>query len=798
MQLISFIASDNFLESKQQQSSYNRSSRNVYNSSASSHYDVTFNLVSNRSILVKDRTNFELSSSLPVNLNYRAGSKIDLDAASSMNRDDDDDYNRNQQADLIQISQSPHDHLIGQSINVSSVFPKQKNVYHNSLLLKPLLLKQYQQQQQQQRLEELQKAIEQPNELNSSFLDLFDDLWNIKNKSRITLIQLEYFVKKKKNIVNKTNGSSGKKHSNINETLTNNTTKNSPLVQLKTTNGSHETTRDNTGQSTVNNVKFGNNYKLPGKVFNHLSGANNLHGTVRNNPQRVLSSVGAQIHNWLLFIQSKLNRMISSISAPFANRQSTLQPVRLSLRQSTTTNSVVKSNDDKNLLNNNNNVGGDSQSSQKVGDKTKRLIVKRQAFVGKTKLQDMTLDSNQGEIDNNFKKVKQCVELDSNSISKCKTTEALVNVNLNNTFPGTQKSIEDNCKHIAFLLGSCWPQQLEQISASLASWNESLVSSTDFPLPSPYLKFTMNKTEHNNEPSNANSGVSCGTTPQVQDIVLDRISWMWLNLCMDKKFRQDYIDNLKCLSFWNQDRAQIVCSNEYKRMQANLAVSSEMIAKTTNPLQPNELNMLRTTTTTTNNNSDGNITRSRGDRNGDLAVIDREFESKTLCCMFDLFLRCVYKQAAKDCSNDGGQFVVSFMSRIGTDDMKYLCNGEPRTINRKLHQSNSNKKGNFTSYEKGPFIESDYCNEPRIYSALHGLKNELYQDKIPSSGKPRPLNAKNRPAIINYDPALLGGENEASESNSGSKVDLDMFYIIITWTFAFSFHFWFLFTLISE
>lgn len=767
LELITFAASDSFIESLvNKQASNDSISRRI-----------------NDGFIVTDTSRFirRTNHKLP---HQEAESILETAIVSASNKQD-------RRPSFLQISQFD-DQFRGRPLNGSNVYQHRHEYYddsENNLFsnLKPFLSSQYQQDSLDRQVETKQV---QPNELNSSFLELFDDLWEIKNKSRITLVRLEYFRNNSKfynfdkGIIQSNRSNTNTNHSKIQThfepTIKQVRPPSQPPVHLKKIVGfpfinrqyggeKNHNIKETIGKPAANNSTklINNNGKQIDRVSNQL---NILPGTVRNNPQKVLASLGCQIHDWFLLVQSKANRIISSLTIPFANKQVILpMGISASSRQDTTN---VRSIDDVIIEIDQEISNSSTPNNNRNSSPIKHSPVKRQA---------LNMDPNSGDS-------KQCIELDLNLRARCNTTSAIVNVNLNSTFPGTDKSIEDNCEQLAFLLGSCWPQQLERITSSLASWNESIVSSPDFPLPTPMTS----KSDDNNtgeHQSGSGKAVSCGVAPQVQEIVLDRISWMWLNLCMDRKFRQDYIDNLKCLSLWTQDRAQLVCSNEYKRMQANLAVSSEIVAKTT--LQSNELNMLRSANDLAQSTGSGN---SRGDRSGVFEGIDRELESKTLCCMFDLFLRCVHKQAVKDCSNSGSQFVISFMSRIGTDDMKYLCNGEPRSIIRTnpKHPENSLRKGdNSTSHEKGPFIESNYCNEPRIDAALHGVTNQLYEDKIPSSGKPRPLGSKSRPANINYNPTSMSdGQTLVPETNSGRpKVDLDVISALISWIFTISIHF---------
>lgn len=338
---------------------------------------------------------------------------------------------------------------------------------------------------------------------------------------------------------------------------------------------------------------------------------------------------------------------------------------------------------------------------------------------------------------------ERCIDPDVNTINNCLHHEKVMTEKLSQSFPGNLAAIEDNCRTISFLLGNCWPEHLHYIRIVLASWDESVLKTTDFPLPIPpttagtggsMLGQQQQQQLNDRSPYNNNRPTElqpCGVSSNVSAAIIERMNWMWLNLCLDKKFRTDYIENVSCLAKWPNEKAQSSCQTEHRQMQAQMnlymtnanqyltsastggsgsinkgrplakrqvtfdmardqqqrllpgtsSLNAKTIATTEIPLTVNETSVAKTTNPPLQINltTSSLMSRSLPSTSSYDPTLERELSSKALCCVYDLYLRCVYKWAHKDCSKSGAQFVVNFMSRMGTDDMKYLCNNEPPT-----------------------------------------------------------------------------------------------------------------------
>lgn len=492
-------------------------------------------------------------------------------------------------------------------------------------------------------------------ELNLSFLKLFDELWRIKSSSIQALVTLEYFT-------TSLNESLAVEEQPIKQSTS--STK-SPQVELPTTSAPPELVVE---EKPTKRPPSKATSKPSISVNGQLVPANTVVGKMKN-PMDFMQSIKVQTSEMLQNLRHRLDRVFTRLKWPLS-RQIQGRLAGAKLNRSGEIESNLGETVDRLL-----GLPSDAGSTSSLTARTKRQI---------------------GQNDN-------CVRLSPSQVQTCTSYESLVGASLSSSFPGTLTAIEESCNNISYLIGVCWPNQLELLKSMLVSRNETLVNATDFPLPG------SGRVDSKFVPR------SCGLESLLDRIVLERINWMWLNLCMDKRFRSDYASNLKCLSLWSQERARLVCNSEYKRMQANMAAKDL--------LEP--------------------ASSSR----------DNELESKTICCAFDLFLRCVYRQAVRDCGRAGGQFVVNFMSRVGSEDMKYLCNSEPkqmvRTLAKQAHQSpqgqlqDSGGGGGGSSQrirlkaasaggslnqklDRGPFIESGYCSESKVSVALHeGLSSAL-------------------------------------------------------------------------
>lgn len=402
-----------------------------------------------------------------------------------------------------------------------------------------------------------------------------------------------------------------------------------------------------------------------------------------------------------------------------------------------------------------------------------------------------------------------CVNLTIDETAQCYTTEAEVNAKLNISFPGTVKSIEENCGSITFLLTSCWPHQLQVIRSSMKSWNESLLAMTEFPLPLGQQSASTSsvpsslQAPRGTQLQGTTTQTSCGVQSKAPQVIQDRVTWMWVNLCLDKRFRQDYVDNILCLAYWNQERAQRTCKAEYSRLQTHLSrpVELEALVSSSTPTDSMAIKLNRAgpngsaellAERLVSFNTDHLASHTTGIPNGGPTnrlerhpetELEREISSKTMCCVFDEFLRCVYNKAARDCGRPGGQLVVDFMSRIGTDDMKYMCNGETRANTGTRMRFGNNQRLRATSAngapDKHPFIESNYCADPKIQVAIHGSSASQMGDRgrNPTVGytgnRQTGVNrAKGRPQVapgnqVSHDPTFFGVDIVVKNGQNG-------------------------------
>lgn len=344
--------------------------------------------------------------------------------------------------------------------------------------------------------------------------------------------------------------------------------------------------------------------------------------------------------------------------------------------------------------------------------------------------------------------------------SQCRMHEQMISNTLNSSFPGTFSAIEDSCKHIAYLLVNCWPNFLRQLnySSRAAHSKKGLAAASEYLSATSSLVAGARASNLLNPPE-----AGCNVDPNVNEFVRDRIVWMWLNLCLDNKFRRSYVENLSCLSMWSHDRAQEVCSDEYRRMRAYVTSNSssalvvasnshhkdglkrddrdyenaimslnksraELVQEPldratfrpveTSPVLESSSERLVVTLDATQSAMMQSSAAQRAAR----VQSDTEFHSKMHCCVFDHFIKCVNRQAHYDCGVRGAQFVVDFMSRIGTDDLKYICNSQPQSnqsspVNT-LRNNPKNSVALSSIIDTSPFIESNYCNEPRIQYAI--------------------------------------------------------------------------------
>lgn len=504
----------------------------------------------------------------------------------------------------------------------------------------------------------LRDYLPSSSELNMNFLKLFDELWRLKSNSIQALITLEYFTASLNESLSDKGGHTTMRPMLGTESMSSTSvpevgsTTSTAASEVPAPSGSIDRQKSKTNMS----VTAGQQLVLQNPLSSKVKGSTNFMLTIKQQAGEILSN-----------LQGRLKGAFARLKWP--TRQAQARPT------------------------------GRRADNNATGSGLDETVDRLLGLPSNGRNWSRLSRPRRGALE------PECVQLSSSQTKSCQANEAFVGASLNVSFPGTLATIEDNCRKISYLMGVCWPEQLEMLKVVLGSRNETLLSVTDFPLPG---SESWIKQRDDGDKSNYIAR-SCGLSPALDQVVLERITWMWLNLCMDRRFRLDYTSNLKCLSLWSQERARMVCSGEYRRMQSNMA-SRELVE-----------------------------------------VADTELESKTICCAFDLFLRCVHRQAVRDCGRTGGQFVVNFMSRVGSEDMKYLCNSEPRQITRNLakqqqqqqpiqqqQQQQTSGVGQRARLkvasvgaanqkpDRGPFIESGYCAESKVSVALHeGLSSNL-------------------------------------------------------------------------
>jgi len=635
-------------------------------------------------------------------------------------------------------------------------------------------------------------------ELNQDFLNLFDELWRIKNSSVTTLVRLEYFQNQTKDNL-----------SDERNSLANKDDMCESQGDCKTNDQSTRYLRNSTSVTSAKgkvNNKLWNKFKPAGQQTKTSSLAISLDW----------SQAAARLNNWMGALQQRVQTKFTQLCQLLKGGQN-----RSCWGQKGKTYNVAPSSSASVNVRNKANVNNSRFNDDELTSESNIVEVvelrsgrSRRQVSGDN--QPVGLSSSIG--DNDYRRqqslteaptVEQnnCINITIDEENQCKSIEASINSHLSQTFPGTLGAIAESCKQITFLLSNCWPQQLSQLKQSLVSWNETLLSNTEYPLPFyPQIDSSNgSQVEVLKVGSSIGEQPTCGSgEPTSPQAIRDRVNWMYLNLCMDKKFRNDYVQNLRCLSTWNQERAQQACTNEYKQMHGYVAHQPDFNPASLSPTSSQSNTRLAWSMALATNGTTSN-------RLDEAQLESREIGSKMLCCMFDQFLRCVHKQAARDCGRSGAQFVVNFMSRIGTDDMKYLCNGESRysstnpaqtpqglapasssnhnaghskqhvpagklvdaSLHRmKLHQSN--RKAHYHS-DRSPFIEANYCTDSRIQAALQSVNVQFGNPagSRHSSGSSTVTRTstglKNKSRLpINHDPTFYGGDSELSGSSAAS------------------------------
>jgi hypothetical protein len=658
--------------------------------------------------------------------------------------------------------------------------------------------------------------------LEQPFLSLFDELWLIKNASAEHLARLNYFTS--------------------------------------------TSTADTIGQ---NNNSFRTNctrsafglISCPGGRFVRPVGTLNNNSKHVNNAQQLLVRKQEQVASQRNVLAGKLSQAASKVNGWFSLAQLKLTTAKEKLKNALVkrVNESFKGGDQRqrkqaDQIGGGSSSGNDELAAQHAGQgKPRRKRNVEQA--DDNERPDGTAAGLGQPSGPPPTAAADCNRLTLDEENKCRSMEARINSSLNYSFPGTPKAIEENCRHVSFLLSNCWVQQLAQLRMSLSSRNESLLLAAD----------AATATSSNGSGGEGSVLVnSCGLEPSSPQYIRDRVSWLWLNLCIDRRFRQGYVHNLRCLANWNQPRAQKVCGHEYNRMQNYLmkqanggeeplgydwaanaggggrpapnddrnGALADRSRQTVAVAAPGEQRQLATgpppaasgpqptmgtgvaasqaaadslVTGGAAGVSSSQLVAATTKGLSESELVSREISSKMLCCMFDQFLRCVHKQANRDCGRSGAQFVIDFMSRIGTDDMKYLCNADSKgaatnSNSRQQQQQQqpveqavahqrasyapapgtTRRPGASSADTRNPFIENNYCVDPRIQSALASFGGASADSASGQGSKPA---GRNRQRPVSYDPAYFetfGSSN--GQPSSYSVVSNTCHYYLSTMT----------------
>lgn len=517
--------------------------------------------------------------------------------------------------------------------------------------------------------------------LGEDFMDLFDDLWHIKNNTAELIKQL-----------NQAKAKGDDKEQN--KTETNRTTINNRYQQNQ---------QSPTGQSmngmpfninTNTNLNRDRNRNRNRNQLTHRLGPYVV-PTRDGQPQNLRQPMQFPVmNNWFIDpVRAKINKIYELFSGPPTARFHVIDSVRNANRGPAQT-----------LTNSRRNLAPPG------GQRPNRL--KRQAG--------------------------NCIPMNNERVEQCSKSEEFIVKMTAQGFPGTHDAIETSCRHVAYLLINCWPDLRRQLYM-VSTMSLKSVSPEEF-LRTGSKDSTISRKNHKL------SEQSCDMESQLNSTVRLRAGWLWLNLCIDLKFRNNYLENHSCLSRWTQERAQVLCTDEYTAIQAYSASQSEQSHRrearevgTPPSIKTTELEKLERATSdlsANNTSQDGVLTKSeRSEPNAEEQV------TKMLCCVFDNFLRCVYRQALSDCAYKGAQFVVDFMARTGLDDLKQTCNSEVRSSNPKksnnLQTSTTHSNTINNSLGIGTFIESDYCEDPKIKFASTYTSLNLKDIKAAKLGKGR-------------------------------------------------------------
>lgn len=386
-------------------------------------------------------------------------------------------------------------------------------------------------------------------------------------------------------------------------------------------------------------------------------------------------------------------------------------------------------------------------------------------------------------------------ELSAGAKTACEQLEEDVRneLTVSSSFPATSEKIESSCSKINSLLARCWPRQLALLrSASnsmmvrddtfLAQYMNNSLAQDNWPLAdnnnqdhhdtssellSLDLEAMLYESSQQHKDNNSNNNVNnkpsppsykqllvCGLEPKIPKFMVDRVHWMWLNLCIDERFRLEYLNNLECLSHWTEERAQATCRKEHDWMKSNLVRDDQQTSNNNNDGGESQQNNNNNLSITSNNRNNNKKTSTNNQVLNNISSEDLVLMPKMLCCIWDLFLRCVYKHASAECGLSGGQFIVTYLTRIGLDDFVYVCNngassnrtgsGSTSDISKQHKKKNNNNNNNnndqlqaiqqqwqanqtrskltasnqTTIPAKSPFLETNYCDELRVRKAL--------------------------------------------------------------------------------
>lgn len=331
---------------------------------------------------------------------------------------------------------------------------------------------------------------------------------------------------------------------------------------------------------------------------------------------------------------------------------------------------------------------------------------------------------------------EDCRKLDDEQRLKCSRYEESIASSLSGPYLSDTSSMEKICSNMSQYVELCLPRQFEL-------WVRELDARKKAKLQFRFIQKAQLK--------------NCPIESTISEDILDRVRWMWTNLCLDDEFFHNYKSNLKCLGRWSIERMQSVCSPEYEAL---------------NPPRQTRISTL----VRQDDQRSSFFVGLSGENSEAVKISDQELTSKTktICCSMDAFFRCIYKEAAKDCGQAGSLFLVDFYARNGPDDMKAICNLEMRRVaHRKKPPTPRIHMMGLAYLKQSPFLEDNYCEMvlTNIVAASHHRNS--------TSNAIRNTNIN--PYTHSFE--LVRGTDGSNISN-GSDSCLS-FMAMIPWTFAF-------------